>query len=101
MDAEEEEEGGERAGWSAVITAIPVGGGEGYFVHSCLMRRGKAEEEPTPQQLYRIGMEVEIQQEEAGYEGSFYSADLLEIDGEKAHVQYHAFDEEETGGVVP
>ena len=75
-----------------------------YIAHSGHARRVIAEksasEEPTPAAAFSVGMTVEVLQEDEGFEGAYYGADVLEIyeEEQKAQVRYHAFDEEEEGG---
>lgn len=59
-------------------------------------RSGPIGDEPMPSAVFSIGEQVEIAQEDSGFEGSYYTADLLEVheDDQRACVRYHAFDED-------
>ena len=127
-DAPQTEESRQHAKWLACVTLVPAvtddaepaaesskakgkrksGDGGGGEVKPLVAHSGHArkilgsveEEEPSPSSRFEIGQVVEALQEDEGFEGSYYTADLLEISDEtnKAKVRYHAFDEETVPG---
>ena len=45
------------------------------------------DETPSPASRFRIGQTIEVLQEDEGFEGSYYAAELLEVAEEKASVR--------------
>ena len=80
-------------------------GGAKLLAHSGHCRKPLVEDEDealkdSPATCFAVGETVEVLQEDAGFEGSYYLAEVLKMapSEEKAHVQYQAFEEEDGSG---
>jgi len=92
--AEEDNDG--MAEWTADIAAVVVSGV--HMVHSCQLTqhpRTSGDDDDTPMALLSVGQHVEVSQEDEGYEGSWFAAEVLELLDDSARVVYHAFFAEE------
>jgi hypothetical protein len=82
--------------WTADVTTVMVSGV--HMVHSCkLMQHARAagDDDDSPMALFSVGQQVEVSQEDEGYEGAWFTAQILELLDEAARVVYHAFFAEE------
>ena len=94
-----EDEARAAVSYTASVTLVPIGAsdaGAGFTVHSGHVQRclQYEEDEPSPRANFAVGQSVEVVQDEEGFEGAYYTADVLEVgaDVEDALVRYHAFD---------